>query len=548
MAKRLLLCCALILSMSQLFSQSNVLRDRVLLEIFTGTWCPFCPGAALGADDLIHNGQDVAVIEWHWDDVYQTPEAVTRLNQYSVTAFPTQVFDGTNNYGGGDPVVSSYPSYLVHYNSAINVLTPIDLTTSVAFENGQYTVEAIANQVASTPGGATPTLYLVVTESHIQDSWQGMSEVNFAQRTILPSISGTPLNLGVGMQDTVSFTFQPDPEWNLLHTEFVFFIQDPVSKVMFNAGIKPAKMNDVSVNDFASDLNDFRCPSKAFKPEINLKNEGAETLTSLTILYSVNNQNPQLYNWTGTLEYDETEVVEIPAEMFNLNNGVNVVNIELLSPNGKADQVAGNNILDGNWIVFPYESGEFELEIRPDFFGGHITWEVKDPTGAVIESGGPYTHTDTSLILESFDLGADPGCHDFRMYDSGGNGLTSIFPGYFKLKDPDGNPIYESLDGDFGSETGGTFEVTYPTALDELEAGVVSVFPNPTSDRFTVNLSDFAGKQVRMEVYQMNGARLSAIETLEGRHEFDLADHPAGVYLLKVMTEEGHHLQKISKR
>ena len=34
----------------------NVPRDKVIVEIGTGTWCQYCPGSAMGADDLIANG------------------------------------------------------------------------------------------------------------------------------------------------------------------------------------------------------------------------------------------------------------------------------------------------------------------------------------------------------------------------------------------------------------------------------------------------------------------------------------------------------------
>ena len=40
-------------------------RDKVILEIGTGTWCTYCPGAAMGADDLLEQGYPVGVVENH---------------------------------------------------------------------------------------------------------------------------------------------------------------------------------------------------------------------------------------------------------------------------------------------------------------------------------------------------------------------------------------------------------------------------------------------------------------------------------------------------
>ena len=69
----------------------QVPREMVVLEIGTGTWCQYCPGSAMGADDLIENGFDVAVIEYHSGDEYQTTQSQARVNYYNITGFPTAV-------------------------------------------------------------------------------------------------------------------------------------------------------------------------------------------------------------------------------------------------------------------------------------------------------------------------------------------------------------------------------------------------------------------------------------------------------------------------
>jgi hypothetical protein len=46
----------------------SVPRSMVVMEVGTGTWCTYCPGAAMGADDLLANGKLVAVVENHNGD------------------------------------------------------------------------------------------------------------------------------------------------------------------------------------------------------------------------------------------------------------------------------------------------------------------------------------------------------------------------------------------------------------------------------------------------------------------------------------------------
>ena len=45
-------------------------RNMVVVEVATGTWCQWCPYAAMGVDDMLSNGDSVAVIENHNGDSY----------------------------------------------------------------------------------------------------------------------------------------------------------------------------------------------------------------------------------------------------------------------------------------------------------------------------------------------------------------------------------------------------------------------------------------------------------------------------------------------
>ena len=49
--KKFLFTVSLVFAISIVFGQ-QVNRDKVIVEIGTGTWCTYCPGAAMGADDL----------------------------------------------------------------------------------------------------------------------------------------------------------------------------------------------------------------------------------------------------------------------------------------------------------------------------------------------------------------------------------------------------------------------------------------------------------------------------------------------------------------
>jgi hypothetical protein len=61
-------------------TMAQVQREDVIVEISTSTWCMYCPGAALGANDLVAARADVGILEYHYDDVLESMTSVARLD------------------------------------------------------------------------------------------------------------------------------------------------------------------------------------------------------------------------------------------------------------------------------------------------------------------------------------------------------------------------------------------------------------------------------------------------------------------------------------
>ncbi len=148
------------------FSQ-QVPRERVIMEIGTGTWCQYCPGAAMGADDMVANGHDVAVIEYHNGDAFTTTASNARNSYYGITGFPTCMFDGILEVGGGSATQSMYSSYLPKYNQRIVI--PCDYTASIYGQNtSRNKITPIIETLVSMPLVLPPTVlgfYLLIAFS-----------------------------------------------------------------------------------------------------------------------------------------------------------------------------------------------------------------------------------------------------------------------------------------------------------------------------------------------------------------------------------------------
>jgi len=205
-------------------------RDMVVLEIGTGTWCVYCPGAAMGADELVENGYDVAVVEYHSGDTYETTESAARVSYYGITGFPTAFFDGVISHVGGSNTVSMYETYLPSYinRSAKVSLFNLGITGQYPVGGNNFNLEVTAENIYPYPG-TNLVLHVICTESEIQENWQGQTELNFVCRDMLPNQNGTPLNFSGNPNQ--SFNFQLNPgTWNIENLELVAFIQDNTTK------------------------------------------------------------------------------------------------------------------------------------------------------------------------------------------------------------------------------------------------------------------------------------------------------------------------------
>jgi PKD repeat protein len=231
--KKLLLSFVMLMAVATLIAQ-QVPRDMVVVEIGTGTWCPYCPGAAMGADDLLANGKFVAVIENHNGDTYANQYSNARNTYYNITGFPTAVFDGLMSVVGGNHTTSMYPQYLTRYNTRIAKLASLTLEMEVTHNGLDYTAVITATKVDD----ITPTdlkLMFAVTQSNIQQNWQGQTHLEHVNRLMVPDQNGTAIDFSSGNVQVVTLNWTMNAAWPIEDCEFIPFIQGKSGKEVFNA-------------------------------------------------------------------------------------------------------------------------------------------------------------------------------------------------------------------------------------------------------------------------------------------------------------------------
>lgn len=221
-------------------------RNLVVVEIGTGTWCQYCPGAAMGADDLTENNQPVAIIENHNGDNYANTYSNARNSYYAITGYPTALFDGLNPSVGGSNTQSLYSTYLPKVNSRINVASHYTISAVGTLTGNNFSITVTVAKPED-DANTNVVLHSAITESNIQQSWQGQTHLNFVNRLMLPNQNGTPVNLTTGGQQTITLSGTFSDTWNMNTCQLVLFLQNPGTKEILQ-GIKYTLPGILGVN------------------------------------------------------------------------------------------------------------------------------------------------------------------------------------------------------------------------------------------------------------------------------------------------------------
>ena len=159
--------------------------------------------------------------------------------------------------------------------------------------------------------------------------------------------------------------------------------------------------------------------------------------------------------------------------------------------------------------------------------------------GETVAESGPlsnnsYTETNITIPAE--------GCYMFHVADDGGDGLTET--GFILISDSSDGLIYDNTH--FGYEDDALFlaQASVNTQSISPEKIQLSAFPNPAQQMTSLQLTLNQASDIRIECMNLAGQMVNSLQAghyTAGQHSinYDLANLPQGVYMLRVYTEEG---------
>ena len=454
--KKILLSFAIFaISAFSLFAQVN--REQVLVEIGTGTGCPYCPGAAMGLHDLYINGDPVAGIEYHSynsTDPFNTPEAAARNSYYGITGYPTAWFDGKYSENvGGSSSSSLYSTYLPKVTARMAMQT--DFTVEILGDNTAdlYDIIVRVNKVGPYAGSNLKVRF-ALTETDIPYSWQGQSLVEYCERLMSPDENGTAVSFAGVTEVDVPLTFTFDNTWVDSNCELIAWIQDDDNKyVLHSASVMLLNLVPDVANSNFSCANAMPCESSAV--QFNDLSTGAIISWDWTFEGGTpatsTEQNPLVtYDTQGV--YDVTLYVSdgVTNSTLTDENMVDVIVAPLqpVAPTGVIDACA---------------NGSYTYITQAVPYTDYYTWEVSPADAGTITGDGVEAifESDNSWVgAYTVSVRADNSCGD-GTWSTSLNCNLNFTPDIFQLSEGGGIcPGSAGLEVTLnGSETGVDYDL-----------------------------------------------------------------------------------------
>lgn len=483
--KKILFAVSLVFAISIVFGQ-QVDRDKVVVEIGTGTWCGYCPGAAMGADDLVANGHPVAIIENHNGDAFSNQYSNARNSYYGIGSYPTAFFDGVYSVVGGSPSSSMYLTYLPYVNTRSAVPSSFILELFGTCNGSNYDIVAKIYKVASYTG-PDPAYHLTITESNIPYNWQGQTELNFVNRQMIPNENGTVINFDESDTVTLNLSFTMGG-WVLSHVEFVAFLQNNTSKEILQGMKLPAVF----------------LPPPPVAPIADFEADTTQSCEGYEVEFTdLSTGNPTQWSWTFPGGTPDVSTEQNPVIIY-AEEGIYDVSLE-------AANCAGNgNILKEDYM--------------------DIAFTPEQPTISLIDYA----------LYSSTNEGNQWYLNDDIIAGASSQSYIPILNGTYTLTVTQDNCTSEFSIG---------YEVLWVGIQEQFASQAVKIYPTPNQGKFTLEINTQTPDVLSMKIYDAMKSVVYQEENIQVNGPFktrvDLGQLPNGIYFMVLEGALNQYFQKL---
>ena len=314
----------------------------------------------------------------------------------------------------------------------------------------------------------------------------------------------------------------------------------------------PAFQADAAIEDIKAPSNKYqyrRFNPICGRPMIVVRNNGSNTLSSVSISYGASGMPRSNYTWNGSLEFNQSVDIELPGTVeWGSEEGVFVA--EITGVNGGSDEHALNNVHYSKFeapLTIPGD--RFVVDFGTNNFPQENYWKIYDINGNQVASSGALSAN--SNFRDTIDL--PWGCYTFILEDTDKDGLNfwanDDGNGYLRFRRADANSIFKNFSGDFGTRLVVPFTLGGSLGLESAPSeSKLLLYPNPTGDFLHIQVSLQGKENLSLKLLNLQGQTLleqSAVANGIFKTGFECGSLAKGIYLLQVEGENFRALEKV---
>jgi hypothetical protein len=263
--------------------------------------------------------------------------------------------------------------------------------------------------------------------------------------------------------------------------------------------------------------------------ETLLQNFSAENLNSVDIVFQLDSDTPQTYNWTGNLSPGNSQNISVGT--IGLSEGNHTLLIHTTNPDGASDINTTNDTIFFNFTSIDGQA--YNITVVPDNYGEEVSWDITDYSGMAVASEDDLTSNEANnaeLCLLS------DSCYTFTIYDEYDDGICCDYGnGYFSIN----NQVF---DGAYGEEM--SIDLCELSGLTEIITANNLIYPNPTTGMIWIETTENTIQNIT--VYNYLGEIVKSLRPYSSNQAVDLSSLQNGIYLLEMKNTNNQSIvQKV---
>ncbi len=563
--------------MAQTIVSTSPSNKNAILEEFTGVNCGYCPDGhrLANAACAAHPGHAWA-INIHTGGYavqYFTQWGAAIASQSNLSGYPAGTVN-RHNFGNGQNggTAMSRGDFASSVNQICNTPSPVNVAAEGQIVGRQltlhievyYTADAanptnllnvamLQNNVIGPQGGSSANPDYVVAGGQYRHMHMLRDMLTGQWGVSIPATQGTffdttiyydiPMSI-TGTEGSGSSTVEIGNK--LSDLEFIVFVaeshQEILSGVKANVALEDPIMSDISVEHSST------CALE-FQPVVTVTNNTLKSIYGLTFDY-----DGQTITSGKTLNPFTTDTFHMPLYVLNLTGEgtQNCAVTKTVTFQSYNDQSDGSTLFPTNstvsftmadFSVYSVE-GPLTVTFKLDQYGEEASIDLKKQADCSPVFQKSYSQTDRNKTKVYSLSPVDAGFYVFSVYDDYGDGMYNNSRGV-TIADASGNIFWRAM-GNYGSQADCWMNITNAgtgeMAIDNANMVKFSTYPNPAADRLYIECSEQVS---RIDVMDVTGR---TVMTLNGNQSsINTQALNAGVYMLRVVTEQGTSTRKFVK-